>query len=217
MTDSGPITDSKPKADSQARPADGPMIQSWKDFRYYIEADGRSRGTPLSWHIWLFDPVMRFQVLMRLNAYLLNTGKPMLIRAPFLLWFRRLSVRLGFLIGPNVFGPGLALVHYGGILFDPTTRVGKNCRIHVGTQIGSSAQFNDPKDNHLYTPRIGDNCYIGPGAKLYGPITIGNNCVIGANAVVTKSFPEDGLILAGVPARIVGTGDDGRRVIKGAD
>lgn len=193
------------------------MIASWQDFRAYVRADGISRGTPLNLRTWFFDPVMRFQVLLRLEAYLLNTSKPFIIRLPFLLWVRRLGVRLGFVIGPNVFGPGLAIVHYGNILFDPTTRIGKNCRIHVGTQIGSSAQFNDPKDNHLYTPRIGDNCYIGPGAKIYGPVVIGNNCTIGANAVVTKSFPEDGVVLAGVPARIVSTGDDGKRVIKGAD
>lgn len=181
-----------------------------------MRADSISRSTPLSLHTWLFDPVMRFQVLMRFNAYLLNTSKPVIVRAPFLLWFRRLSVRLGFLIGPNVFGPGLAVVHYGNILFDPTTRVSKNCRIHVGTQIGSSAQFSDPNDNHLYTPRIGDNVYIGLGAKIYGPITIGNNCVIGANAVVTKSFPEDGLTLTGVPAKVIAEGGTGDRVLRGA-
>jgi serine O-acetyltransferase len=192
------------------------MITSWQDCKAYVRADSISRGTPLTLHTWLFDPVMRFQVLMRFNAYLLNTSKPFIVRLPFLLWFRRLSVRLGFLIGPNVFGPGLAIVHYGNILFDPTTRVGKNCRIHVGTQIGSSAQFTDPNDNHLYTPRIGDNVYIGPGAKIYGPITIGNNCVIGANAVVTKSFPEDGLTLAGVPAKVIAEGGTGDRVLRGA-
>lgn len=192
------------------------MIQSWRDFKVYILADAVSRGTPLNIRNLLFDPVLRFQVLMRLDAYLLNTGKPFLVRFPVLWWFRRLSVRLGFVIGPNVFGPGLAIVHYGNILFDPTTRIGKNCRIHVGTQIGSSAQFTDPKDNHLYTPRIGDNCYIGPGVKIYGPVTIGNNCIIGANAVVNKSFPEDGLTLAGVPAKVVATGGTGDRVLQGA-
>ena len=193
------------------------MIESWKDFRYYVQADGRSRGAPLTLRTWLFDPVTRFQVLMRLDAYLLNTDKPFFVRLPILLWFRRLSVRLGFVIGSNIFGPGLAIVHYGNILFDPTTRVGKNCRIHVGTQIGSSAQFTDPKENHLHTPRIGDNVYIGPGAKLYGPIVIGSNCVIGANAVVNKSFPDDGLTIAGIPAKVIATGGTGDKVIRGAD
>lgn len=193
------------------------MIRNWQDLRRYIRADCRSRGAPLNLRNWLFDPVLRFQVLMRIDEYLLNTGKPRLLRFPLLLWFRRLSVRLGFSMGPNIFGPGLAIVHYGTIVIDPTTRVGKNCRIHVGSHIGGAAQFIDPADAHKFSPRIGDNVYIGPGAKLYGPIRIGDNCVIGANAVVTRSFEENGVTLAGIPAKVIATGGSGERVIKGAE
>ena len=193
------------------------MIASWADCKAYVAADCRSRGAPLTLRSWLFDPVQRFQVLMRLDEWLLNTRQPKVLRLPFLLWFRRLSVRLGFSMGPNIFGPGLAIVHYGTIVIDPTTRIGKNCRIHVGSHIGGAAQFVDPAEAHLHSPRIGDNVYIGPGAKLYGPIRIGTNCVIGANAVVTKSFPEDGLTLAGVPAKVIASDGDGSRVLKGAD
>jgi len=193
------------------------MIANWADLKRYVRADCASRGAPLTLRNWLFDPVLRFQVLMRLDEWLLNTGKPRLIRFPLLLWFRRLSVRLGFSMGPNIFGPGLAIVHYGTIVIDPTARIGKNCRIHVGSHIGGAAQFVDTAEVHKFSPRIGDNVYIGPGAKLYGPIKIGNNCVIGANAVVTKSFEEDGLTLAGVPAKAIANGGTGERVIRGAD
>ena len=193
------------------------MIHSWADFRAYVRADCRSRGEALTLRGWLFDPVLRFQVLMRLDEWLLNSGKPRLLRLPVLLWFRRLSVRLGFSMGPNIFGPGLAIVHYGTIVIDPTTRIGKNCRIHVGSHIGGAAQFVDAAEAHKFSPRIGDNVYIGPGAKLYGPIRIGSNCVIGANAVVTKSFAQDGLTLAGVPAKVIATDGTGDRVIRGAD
>jgi serine O-acetyltransferase len=192
------------------------VIDSWIGLKAYIRADCRSRGAPLTVRTWLFDPVLRFQVLMRLDEWLLNTGKPFILRLPFLLWFRRLSVRLGFSMGPNIFGPGLAIVHYGTIVIDPTTRIGKNCRIHVGCHIGGAAQFVDPAEAHLHSPRIGDNVYIGPGAKLYGPIVIGDDCAIGANAVVTKSFPEVGLTLAGIPAKAIATGGKGERVIRGA-
>jgi len=192
------------------------MIGSWSDLKAYIRADATSRGAPVSVRNFLLDPVLRFQLLLRFDEWLLNTRKPRLLRLPFLLWFRRLSVRLGFSIGPNIFGPGLAIVHYGTIVIDPTTRIGRNCRIHVGSHIGGAAQFVDPARAHEFSPRIGDNVYIGPGAKLYGPIRIGSNCVIGANAVVTRSFPEDGLTLAGVPAKVIATGGTGDRVIKGA-
>jgi len=86
----------------------------------------------------------------------------------------------------------------------------------MGTHIGGAAKFVPPEEADKYSPRIGDNVYLGPGCKLYGPIRIGNNCVVGANAVVTKSFPDDGLVLAGIPARVIATGSTGERVKKGA-
>lgn len=51
-------------------------------------------------------------------------------------------------------------------------------------------------------PVIGDNCYIGTGAKIFGNITIGDNVKIGANAVVNKSFGSN-VTIAGIPARVV--------------
>ena len=66
-------------------------------------------------------------------------------------------------------------------------------------------------------PIIGDNCFIGPGAKLFGKIKIGDNVAIGANAVVNKSF-GDNVTIAGVPAKIVnniGTKDRMRYYLKG--
>jgi serine O-acetyltransferase len=193
------------------------MIRDWSDFRTFVRADMISRGDTRPLRAFIFDPVARVTVLMRLNEYLINTGKPLVIRLIPLLWFRRLCVRLGFSIGPNIFDKGVAIVHYGLLVIDPSTRIGRNCRIHAGVNIGGAAQFVDPAEIHKYSPRIGHNVYIGPGAKLYGPIVIGDDCVIGANAVVTKSFPEPGLTLAGIPARVIGTGGSGERVRKGAE
>lgn len=192
------------------------MIRDWSDFRTFVRADLASRGVDRVLRSFIFDPVTRVTVLMRFNEYLLNSGKPLLLRLIPLLWFRRLCVRLGFSISPNIFDMGVAIVHYGLLVIDPTTRIGRNCRIHAGVNIGGAAQFVDPAEMHKYSPRIGHNVYIGPGAKLYGPIVIGDDCVIGANAVVTKSFPEPGLTLAGVPARVIATGGSGERVRKGA-
>ena len=183
----------------------------------YARADLKSRGDTRGLRAFLLDPVARFTMLMRLLEYLINTRKPALIRLPLLLWYRRLSVRLGFSVAPGIFGPGLAIVHYGLLVIDPTTRVGRNCRIHAGVNIGGAAQFVDPAEADKYSPRIGDNVYIGPGAKLYGPIVIGDDCVIGANAVVTRSFPEPGLTLAGVPAKVIAEGGSGERVRKGTN
>jgi serine O-acetyltransferase len=192
------------------------MIRSWSDLQTYLRADALSRGDARRARAFVVDPVARFTVLLRVHEYLLNTGKPALFRLPVLIWFRRLSVRLGFSVGPNIFGPGLAIVHYGLLVLDPTTRIGRNCRIHMGVHIGGAAQFVPEAEMHRHSPKIGDNVYIGPGAKLYGPVRIGNDCTIGANAVVTRSFEGNGLTLAGVPAKVIAEGGTGERVLKGA-
>ena len=150
-----------------------------------------------------FCPVFRFIVLLRFNEYLLNSKKILLLRVFFIFWYRRLGVRLGFSIPLNVFDYGLGIVHYGLVIVNTDARIGKNCRIHAGVNIGGSAGFKKKEDIKRYAPTIGDNTYIGPGAKLFGPINIGNNCVIGANAVVNKSFEDDNITIGGVPARII--------------
>ena len=104
----------------------------------------------------------------------------------------RLAIKLGLSIPKNVFGPGLCIVHYGTIVVSPKASIGENCRIHPSTSIG----YSDG------APTIGNNVYIGPGAKLYGNITIGDNVTIGANAVVNRSFPNN-ITVGGVPAKII--------------
>lgn len=108
--------------------------------------------------------------------------------------FRKISVKLGFSIPLNVFGPGLSLAHRGNIIVNPQTKIGENCRIHVGVNIGA---------HHDKAPRIGNNVYIGPGAIIFGDIEIADNISIGANATVNKSFTEENVVIAGTPAKIV--------------
>jgi serine O-acetyltransferase len=62
---------------------------------------------------------------------------------------------------------------------------------------------------------IGDNCYIGPGAKIFGAIEIGPDVAIGANAVVNKSFPGGGVTLGGIPARVISQSGSGGLHVKG--
>ena len=128
--------------------------------------------------------------------------------------YDKYSRKLGFSIPINVFGPGLCIVHAGTIVVNEKAKIGANARIHVGVNIGNSAPFGKDwvPDN---VPIIGDNVYIGPGAKLFGKIKIGNDVAIGANAVVTKDVP-DHVTVAGVPARIINTNGSEGRIIKGA-
>lgn len=88
----------------------------------------------------------------------------------------------------------MSLPHYGTLVISSKAKIGKNARIHVCVNIGA---YNGG------APIIGDNVYIGPGAKIFGPITLGHNVSIGANSVVNKSFIEDNIVLAGSPAKII--------------
>ena len=104
-----------------------------------------------------------------------------------------MGYKLGFTISENTFGEGLSIAHYGSIVVNPEARIGMNCRIHSGVNIGADARGGS-------APQIGNSVYLGPGAKVFGGITIGDNTVIGANAVVNKDFSGNGTI-AGVPAK----------------
>ena len=88
-------------------------------------------------------------------------------------------------------------------------KIGKNCRIHIGVNIGANAGESE-------AATIGNNVYIGPGAKIIGSIKIGNNSVIGANAVVTNDVPE-GVTVGGVPARIISENDSSKHLIKATE
>ena len=103
------------------------------------------------------------------------------------------------------------------LIINPRSKIGKNCRIHAGVNIGGAGGFVNKFDpDKIYAPILGDNCYIGPGAKLFGGIIIGANCVIGANSVVNKSFDKNGVTIAGVPAKIVSEKNSEGLLIYGA-
>jgi serine O-acetyltransferase len=173
------------------------MINSYSDYLSYLEADRLALGRTASLKAWLFDDIWRFQRLLRKTEYLINCHPRSLRRRWFAFWLGRLGVKLGFSIPPNVFGPGLSIAHYGTIAVNDGAKVGANCRLHVCVVIGTKA------GESRAAPTLGNNCYIGPGAKLFGPIHIGDNTAIGANSVVNRSFPEGNVTLAGVPARPV--------------
>lgn len=173
------------------------MITNRQMLKAYIKQDLLAYEIEhLSLYRYLSDERLRFQLRLRKVEYYYNTAG----RNPFkkIIYFilqiinHRLAVKLGFTVPMNVFGPGLCLTHWGTIVVSSHAKVGQNCRIHPSTCIG----------NHIGAPTIGDNVYIGPGAKIFDGITIGNNVAIGANSVVNKSFP-DNVTIAGSPARII--------------
>jgi serine O-acetyltransferase len=85
------------------------------------------------------------------------------------------------------------ILHSVGVVINTNVRAGRNLVIYHGVTLG--------EERHK-SPTLGDNVYIGAGAKVIGGVRIGSDVRIGANAVVTKDVP-DGATVVGIPARIV--------------
>ncbi len=178
------------------------MIQNYSDLRSFLAADKKNRGYSHTARFFFLNPVYRFTIILRICEYLKNSKKWRIVWPFVYFYFKRLSVRLGFSVPLNVFDEGLVIVHYGLLVVNPACKIGKNCRVHAGVNIGGSAGLVSPDNVADLVPKIGDNCYIGPGTKIYGGISIGSNVSIGANAVVNKSFADD-LTIGGIPAKII--------------
>lgn len=185
------------------------MISSHDQYMEYLEADRVSLNRKKSLKMYFFDDIWRFQRLMRKLEYLTNCKKNRILRNIVKYQYLKQGIKLGFEIPINVFGPGLSIAHAGTIVVNSGARIGANCRLHVCVNIGTEA------GKSYDAPSIGNNCYIGPGAKLFGKIDIGPNMVVGANAVVAKSFPSGNATIGGVPAKIISEKTSDGLLIKG--
>jgi serine O-acetyltransferase len=180
------------------------MILNKKDYLYYLEADrialGREKmNFKMKIKEFIYpDYIWKFQRLLRETEYYGNTKETSIFKKVYYLFlkvrFLSLSIKLGFTIPENVFGPGLAIVHYGTIVVNGNSKIGANCRIHANTNIGESGGLSG-------APIIGDNVYIAPGVKIYGRISIASNTAIAANTCVGSSFYEENFLIGGIPAK----------------
>jgi serine acetyltransferase len=93
-----------------------------------------------------------------------------------------------------VIGPGLRLLHPGSVVIAPQAVIGARFTIHSGATVGADS---------FGAPTIGDDANLAPGSRVLGNITLGNRIWVYPNAVVTRSVERDGVVLAGLPARVV--------------
>ena len=174
------------------------MITSKKQLKDTLLIDAKANSRKTITPKLLGDDLWKFIVAMRkLDYYSFRKKKSPLYIIPWALYrlkYRRLSLRLGFSIPYYAADAGLGLMHYGTIVINDNVRIGKNCKIHTCVNIGATG--GKPE-----APQIGNNVYIGPGAKLVGDITIADGVCIGAGAVVVKSIEEPNTTWAGVPAK----------------
>lgn len=175
------------------------MIKSKEDLKEYLEADCKSLNRVGQRKPKYHDLIWRFERVLRYCEYYTNCKRGLVGKACLMFWNWRkyaLSTKCNFTIPVNVFGKGLSIAHVGTIVINGNVRIGENCRIHTCVNIGTAA------GSVSLTPIIGNNVYIGPGAKLFGSIKIADGVAIGANAVVNKDCLEENVTLVGAPARI---------------
>ena len=173
------------------------MIKNKYDYKLYISIDmlvyNRKSKYPRLFH----DETWKFILALRKHEYHHNSNG-FYHKIMDKIWgiiHRHYGLLMGWDIPINTFGPGLKINHFGLIVVNENARIGAFCDIHQGVNIGQHGK------DKLDVPIIGDNVWIGPGVKIFGKIKIGSGIAIGANAVVNKSFDEENISIAGIPAR----------------
>ncbi|HEY2746869.1 MAG TPA: serine acetyltransferase [Polyangia bacterium] len=118
-------------------------------------------------------------------------------KAAYFALFKLIEITTGVSLPSHArIGPGFYIGHFGNIIVHPDTVMGERCSISQGVTIGVLG------GGRPGVPRLGNDVYVGAGAKILGPVTIGDGAIIGANAVVLDDVPP-GATAVGVPARIV--------------
>ncbi len=121
---------------------------------------------------------------------------------------RHYQIKYGFQIYPETqIGEGFYLGHWGSLVINPQTIIGKNCNIAQGVTIG---QQNRGKNEG--SPVIGNEVWIGTNAVIVGAITIGNNVLIVPNSYVNFDVPSNSVVI-GNPAKIIPTDNATREYI----
>jgi len=146
----------------------------------------------------IFNPGFKYTFWMRTTKFMRSKK----ILFPFYIFCRIILKHLEYKYGISIpyntdIGYGFYIGHFGNIVVSPYAKIGNNCNINHGVTIGAAYGGKFPG-----IPIIGDKVYLGPGAKIIGGITIGNNVAIGANCVVTKPIPDNAVVV-GVPGKII--------------
>lgn len=179
------------------------LAARFRVFKYWVRSDLTRYGEGVSARSlvnqYIRTPGFRFMVWHRFRACIQGTPG---VRFGFQQWvswrLHQMSIRFGITLPVEVqVGPGFYIGHFGGIVIHQDVSIGCDCNISQGVTIGLSS-----RGKYFGVPTLGDRVYVGPGAKIFGRILIGDDAAIGANAVVTRDVPE-GATVVGAPARVI--------------
>ena len=189
--------------DEAARPHRRGCPTSFVKLRALLAADlyryaGRTGIKPFIRH-YLFTPGYKYTVVMRTCGWLRTKRAKGLGLYPLSkLYLLRLRHKYGIAIPEyTLIGPGLLINRFSGVFVNGDVEIGANANLTHGTVLG---QMNrGPKAG---CPTIGDRVFFGSGCKVIGRLTVGDDCAIGANAVVTRDVPA-GSAVGGIPAKVL--------------
>ena len=165
--------------------------------------------------IVLTYPGVKAVFFHRISNFFYTAGFDLLARiiSQTIRFFTGIEIHPGAKIGKNLF-----IDHGMGVVIGETSEIGNDVTIyHAVTLGGSSPSINSERQRHEKRhPTIGDGVVIGSGAQIIGPIKIGNNARIAANAVVVKDVPENATMV-GIPAKAVKLENKGNFKAYGVD
>ena len=166
------------------------------DLESFAELRGKKLNSPLALLDVLFFPGVLAVLLFRLAGALHRARLRPISRLLYILNL----VLFGVDLAPSAeVGPGLALPHPNGVAIAPATRIGRKARLFQQVSVGG-VSYEDPTRDGF--PTVGDECWIFAGAKVLGPIHIGDRAMVASNALVIRSVPP-GAVVVGNPARVV--------------
>lgn len=183
------------------------MTKTYENLKSLIKSDLRKISIDDTWGAFIKKLLLN-ESFKRILVYRLSYAyrNNVLLKIPLRILERYISRHYNVYIRNVEIGSGLLIPHCFSIMVASGSVIGKNCCIMQQVTIGSSRA-----GSRGGFPILGDNVMISTGAKIIGKVRIGNNVIVGANAVVTKDVPDNAIVV-GVPAKILNF--DGETQIK---
>jgi serine O-acetyltransferase len=175
-----------------------------EDIACVFDRDPAARTT---WEVLTCYPGLHALTLHRWSHWLWGHGLRWLARASshFARWVTGIEIHPGATVGRRVF-----IDHGMGVVIGETAEIGDDCTLYHGVTLGGTSWSKGKRH-----PTLASGVVIGAGAKVLGPIRVGEGAKIGSNAVVVRDVPP-GATAVGIPARIVEPGHDQARQEKAA-
>jgi len=175
------------------------LEQLREDIRVVFDRDPAARST---WEVVTCYPGFHAMIFHRISNRLWRSGLNWIARwlSHFARWFTGIEIHPGATIGRRFF-----IDHGMGVVIGETSVIGDDCTLYHGVTLGGTSWKKGKRH-----PTLGDGVVIGAGAKVLGPVVLGNGARVGSNAVVVKDVPR-GATAVGIPARIL---DEGSKVAR---